>query len=183
MCRAVGPGVLAHDAAGIAASAPVAFREASVVILPARNPNMSGCSIKLSCCHPIVGMASRGARRGASGRRYRATSSDMQRLKLLVEPHPAILRDDEYLYGMQEVRGSNPLSSTIFPVQRHISILKMIFDFLHCKSRRWPLTSGFGTGVLARQSTPVSPGRQPVPPEGCSPGAKAGANGDRHVLP
>ena len=53
----------------------------------------------------------------------------------------------------------------------------MIFDFLHCKSCRWPLTSGSGKGVLARQSTPANPGRQPVPLEGRSPGAKVGANG------
>jgi hypothetical protein len=38
---------------------------------------------------------------------------DVQRLKRLVEPHPATLRDDKDLYGMQEVRGSNPLSSTV----------------------------------------------------------------------
>jgi hypothetical protein len=37
----------------------------------------------------------------------------------------------ERLHGMQEVRGSNPLSSTIYADQRHISILEMIFDFLH----------------------------------------------------
>jgi len=50
--------------------------------------------------------------------------------------------------------------------------LKMIFDFLHCTSCRWPLASGSGTGVLARQGTPADPGRQPVPLEGRSPGAK-----------
>src|ERR1039457_4945333 len=54
----------------------------------------------------------RGARRGASERRYQATGSDIGRLKLLVEPHPAILCLKRNLYGMQEVRGSNPLSST-----------------------------------------------------------------------
>jgi hypothetical protein len=41
---------------------------------------------------------------------------DVQRLKLLVEPYPATLRYDKFLYGMQKVRGSNPLSSTIFRV-------------------------------------------------------------------
>ncbi len=71
----------------------------------------------------------------------------------------------------------------VVAVQKHISILKMIFDFLHCQSCRWPLTSGSGKGVLARQCTPADPGRQPVPLEGRSPGAKAGANGDRRVLP
>src|ERR1700689_1661063 len=53
-----------------------------------------------------------GAKRGASERRYQATPGDVQPLTLLAEPHPAILRDDKDLYGMQEVRGSNPLSST-----------------------------------------------------------------------
>jgi hypothetical protein len=53
-----------------------------------------------------------GARRGASERRYQAATGDVQRLKLLVEPHPATSRNNKYLYGMQEVRGSNPLSST-----------------------------------------------------------------------
>ena len=71
----------------------------------------------------------------------------------------------------------------VFPVQIHISILKMILDVLHCPSCRWPLTSGSGTGVLARQSAPAHPGRQPVPLEGRSPGAKVGANGDRRILP
>jgi hypothetical protein len=50
----------------------------------------------------------RGARRGASERRLSATSSDMQRLKLLVEPHPAIFCLKRNLYGMQEVRGFGP---------------------------------------------------------------------------
>jgi hypothetical protein len=54
----------------------------------------------------------RGARRGAIERRCQATSSDMQRLALLAGPHPAKLRDDKDLYGMQKVRGSNSLSST-----------------------------------------------------------------------
>src|ERR1035441_2302955 len=60
----------------------------------------------------------RGARRGARERRYRATAGDVQRLKRLVEPHPAALRNDKVLYGMQEVRGSNPLSSTHFSCTR-----------------------------------------------------------------
>src|SRR5450755_2989726 len=51
----------------------------------------------------------RGARRGASERRYQATASDIGRLKLLVEPHAATSRNNKDLYGMQEVRGSNPL--------------------------------------------------------------------------
>ena len=53
-----------------------------------------------------------GSKTGASERRYRAMASDIQRSKLLVEPHPATLRNSKDLYGMQEVRGSNPLSST-----------------------------------------------------------------------
>jgi hypothetical protein len=43
-------------------------------------------------------------------------SGDVRRLKLLVGPYPATLRYDKFLYGMQKVRGSNPLSSTIFHV-------------------------------------------------------------------
>jgi hypothetical protein len=39
---------------------------------------------------------------------------------------------------MQEVRGSNPLSSTILAGKRCISILEMIFDFLHGKSCNSP---------------------------------------------
>src|ERR1700730_13582554 len=57
---------------------------------------------------------SRGAKRGAREGRYQATPGDVQRLKLLAEPHPATLRYGKDLYGMQEVRGSNPLSSTLF---------------------------------------------------------------------
>ena len=53
-----------------------------------------------------------GARRGASGRRYQAITSGMERLKLLVEPLPATSSDWLDLHGMQEVRGSNPRSST-----------------------------------------------------------------------
>jgi hypothetical protein len=58
---------------------------------------------------------SQGSKWGASERRYRAMASDVWRLKLLVEPHPATSRNSKDLYGMQEVRGSNPLSSTHFP--------------------------------------------------------------------
>jgi hypothetical protein len=70
--------------------------------------------------------------------------------------------------------------------QKHIPISKMIFDFLHCTSCRWPLTSGSGTGVLARQSTPANPGRQPVPLEGRSREPKRepmviGVSGREHV--
>ncbi len=36
---------------------------------------------------------------------------------------------------MQKVRGANPLSSTFFAAQVHISILKMIFDLLHAGKR------------------------------------------------
>jgi hypothetical protein len=64
-----------------------------------------------------VGVASRGAKRGASERRCWATAGNVQRSKLLVEPHPATLRNDKDLYGMQKVRGSNPLSSTFSQVR------------------------------------------------------------------
>ena len=49
---------------------------------------------------------------GASGWRYQAITSGMERLKLLVEPLAAASSDWLDLHGMQEVRGSNPLSST-----------------------------------------------------------------------
>ena len=94
-------------------------------------------------------------------------------------PRSALSGDEPGLYGMQEVRGSNPLSSTLFRGQRHISILEMIFDFLHCQSCRRVLTSGSGIGVLARHRTAANAGRQPVPTEDRSPGANVGANGDR----
>jgi hypothetical protein len=41
----------------------------------------------------------RGAKRGASERRYQAMPGDVQRLALLAEPHPATLRDGKDLYG------------------------------------------------------------------------------------
>ena len=77
---------------------------------------MLGRSINCSYSRLAVGAASRGAKRGASERRYQATVGNAQPLKLLVEPHPATLRNDKDLYGMQKVRGSNPLISTIFRV-------------------------------------------------------------------
>ena len=55
---------------------------------------------------------------------------------------------------MQEVRGSNPLSSTIYADQRHISILEMIFDF---SQRNISLTSGSGIGILACQGALAVP--------------------------
>ena len=57
-----------------------------------------------------------GAKRGASERRYQAMPGEVQRLKLLAGPHPAMFSHKRNLYGMQEVRGSNPLSSTHFRV-------------------------------------------------------------------
>jgi len=57
----------------------------------------------------------RGARGGASERRHRAVTGDVERLRLLVEPHPATSGYWLDLYGMQEVWGSNPHSSTSFP--------------------------------------------------------------------
>ena len=109
-----------------------------------------------------------GAKRGASERRYQAMPGAVQRLKLLVEPHPATLRDDKVLYGMQEVRGSNPLSSTLSTGQRHISILKMIFDFLHGEAATGPLLSGsIPTSSHVRALRPIADGK-PVLPEGRS---------------
>ena len=60
---------------------------------------------------------------------------DVQRLKLLVGPYPATLRYGKFLYGMQKVRGSNPLSSTFSQLKDIFSILKMIFDLLHAGKR------------------------------------------------
>jgi hypothetical protein len=54
-----------------------------------------------------------GSKWGANGPRERATPGNVRRLKLLVEPHAATLRNDKNSYGMQEVRGSNPLSSIL----------------------------------------------------------------------
>jgi hypothetical protein len=99
---------------GIAASVAVAFKEAVVVIRPGRDSNMLGRSINFPRSRLAVAVAIRGAKRGANERRYQAAAGDEQRLKLLVGPHPATLRNDKDLYGMQKVRGSNPLSSTIF---------------------------------------------------------------------
>ena len=83
---------------------------------PGRKGNTIGVPVQSPAARLVGGAAAkkpgRGARRGASERRYQATSSDMQRLTLLAGPHPATLRDDKDLYGMQKVRGSNPLSST-----------------------------------------------------------------------
>lgn len=66
-----------------------------------------------------------GARRGASKRQYRATTGDVERLRLLVEPHPTTSGYwlDLYLYGMQRVRSSNLRSSTSFPGENPTSSL------------------------------------------------------------
>jgi hypothetical protein len=121
MCRTFDAGVFTHGASGIAAAA-VAFKEAIVGIRPGRDFNMLGRSINCSYSRLAVGAASRGAKRGANERRYRAMASDFQRLKLLVGPLLAKLRNDKDLYGMQKVRGSNPLSSTIFRVLVRVEV-------------------------------------------------------------
>jgi hypothetical protein len=99
-------------------------------------------------------------------------SGDAQRLTLLAEPHPATLRDGKDLNGMQEVRGSNPLSSTVYAGKRHISISDMIFGLLHQNRSSHP--------ALVQASSHV---RAPPPvPDGSHsrrraivPGAKVGA--------
>ena len=73
---------------------------------------MLGRSTNCPCSSLAVVVASRGAKRGANEWRYQAAAGNVQRLKLLAGPHPATLRNDKDLYGMQKVRGSNPLSST-----------------------------------------------------------------------
>jgi hypothetical protein len=65
MCRVFGSSVLTHDAAGITAPAAVALKEAVVVILPARDPDLLECSIKLSCGYLAVGVAGRGSKVGS----------------------------------------------------------------------------------------------------------------------
>jgi hypothetical protein len=65
------------------------------------------------CARSTAGAAhqkpARGAKRGANGEQCRATPNDIERLKPLVEPHPATLRYGKFLYGMQKVRATlNP---------------------------------------------------------------------------
>jgi len=57
---------------------------------------MLGRSINWPFSSLAVVVASRGAKRGASERRYRATAGNVQRLKLLVGPHLAIRRSAAY---------------------------------------------------------------------------------------
>ena len=95
-----------------------ALRVAAYVVIPGRKYNAIRGSVRLLVAGLAVALRARnpgrGAKRGASEQRYRAMPGDVQRLKLPVEPRPATLRYDKVLYGMQEVRGSNPLSSTAF---------------------------------------------------------------------
>jgi hypothetical protein len=53
-----------------------------------------------------------GSKRGASDRRWWAVPGDVRRMKLLVRRHVATVGYWLGSYGMQEVRGSNPRSST-----------------------------------------------------------------------
>ncbi len=53
-----------------------------------------------------------GSKRGASDRRSWAAQGDVRRMKLLVRRHVATVGYRLDSYGMQEVRGSNPRSST-----------------------------------------------------------------------
>lgn len=60
-------------------------------------------------------MAVGGARQGVGGRRYRAITGDVGRLKLLVELLPTTFCHWLELYGIQEARGvRGPLGSTQF---------------------------------------------------------------------
>jgi len=144
-----------------------------------RGPDMPGCSMKLSCGHLAVRMASRGARRGASERRYQATASDVQRLKLLAEPHPAMFCLKRNLYGMQEVRGSNLLAphfhrSGLFAA--HHAARGTVGDGRQEQSllpgrgcRGCCYASGSGRGVVSLEVAEVQPR------------AAAGQAGHRHV--
>ena len=71
-------------------------------------------------------------------------AGDPQRLKLLVGPHPATLRNDKDLYGMQKVRGSNPLSSTreVFTFQWGL-FSRLGLTFRH-SGGRWSVAGIFG---------------------------------------
>jgi hypothetical protein len=53
-----------------------------------------------------------GEQEGASDRRWWAPLGDVWRMKRLVRPHVATVGHRLGSYGMQEVRGSNPRSST-----------------------------------------------------------------------
>ena len=69
---------------------------------PGRKGNTIGVSVQSPVARLVGGAApkkpGRGARRGASDQRSRATSSDIRRSKLLAEPHPATLRADKRIY-------------------------------------------------------------------------------------
>jgi hypothetical protein len=68
-------------------------------------------------CWRKVTRSQGGARRGASERQYRAITGDVERLRLLAGPLPATSGDWQDLYGMQEVWGSNPHSSTFLQLK------------------------------------------------------------------
>jgi hypothetical protein len=100
----------------------------------------------------------RGARRGASEQRYQAMPGDVRRLKRLAGPHPATLRNNKDLYGMQKVRGSNPLSSTLrFGSSEACFDLKS--DLRLPASRKSSRLSGLVPARKLRRSGPFSKSR------------------------
>jgi hypothetical protein len=86
--------------------------------MPGRKGNATGNSVQ----SPVTGLSAaqrarklgRGARRGASERRSRAITSDIERLKLLVERHPATSGDGPNLYGMQGIYWSRKALTSIW---------------------------------------------------------------------
>ncbi len=78
-----------------------------------------------------------------------ATPDGGRRAQTPISVWPAVIRpnatpsDETARHGMQEVRGSNPLSSTLLAGQRHISIIEMIFDLLHAGKHASPRRPGF----------------------------------------
>src|SRR5260370_374429 len=86
--------------------------------MPGRKGNATGNSVQ----SPVTGLSAaqrarklgRGARRGASERRSRAITSDIERLKLLVERHPATSGDGPNLYGMQAIYWSRKALTSIW---------------------------------------------------------------------
>ena len=73
--------------------------------------------------------------RGASDRRSRAAKGYVQPEKLLVEPRQATCNHWLDLHGMQEVRGSNSLSSTFPQVKGMLRSLKRLLERLQPVTR------------------------------------------------
>ena len=85
----------------------------SVPPIPNRSVSSAGPPPRSSSRAPLGSDCGvQGSKRGASNRRLRAARSYVQPAKLLVEPCQATCNHWLDLHGMQEARGSSPLSST-----------------------------------------------------------------------